>query len=166
MLVKQQSKDDCCLLHKYDAIHCKMCWFRPMSFSLCRRGRWRTLSNALRKSIKTRETSKPFSMSWRMLWKVDTRAVTVDFPGQTPIGQQTKTPDQPSVQILCCKYVFHDLADHWEKNYWPLIWGIVCITWWLRDWDNRWQFPCHFEGILPHVSDRSIDWKALLGLVQ
>ena len=67
-------------------------WFRPMSFSLCRRGRWGTLSNALRKSKKTRKTSKPFSMSWRMLWKVDT-SCNCGFPrAKPPLGSREKLP--------------------------------------------------------------------------
>ena len=120
----------CCLLHNYEAIHCKMCWFRPMSSNLYRRGRWWTLLNVLPKSKKTREMSKPFSMSWRT-WKVDTRAVTMDFPRQNHhcLGSREKLLICQIFKYYAVNMSFHYLANHWEERYWPVVWRIVCITW-------------------------------------
>ncbi len=127
-----------------------MCCLRSISFSFCKRGRWGTLSKALRKSKKTKETSRPASSNWRMLWNVwnvEVRAVTVDFPGQNPhwSTERSSLSASCSTQYYECAFPTINFAGYREERYWPIVWRVIGASCSLRNWDNR----GHFRGTLP-----------------
>ena len=101
-----------------------MCWFRPTSLGLCKRGRWGTCTVECFTQVKKDKGGITLSMSWRMSWKVDKRAVTAcGFPrAKPPLGSREKLDHQFCSRLIWVFTVANFLHDGYSQNvfYRPL----------------------------------------------